>query len=78
MNAFYSLLGSQSLCEVVPFSDLITGRKLTREESTTIQAAISKVHRSNFLPLNEDNILKYNCGIFSCIEEGDCTVTVIA
>ena len=53
----------------------MNGRLLTREEGTTIKAAVGKLNRPHCIPFNEDNVLKNKCLVYS-IEEVDCTVVI--
>ena len=54
---------------------ILNGSMLTREEGTTIKAAVGEVNGPHCIPFNEDNVLKHKCLVYS-IEEVDCTVVI--
>ena len=54
---------------------ILNDRMLTREEGTTIKAAVGEVNGPHCIPFNEDNVLKHKCLVYS-IEEVDCTVVI--
>ena len=53
----------------------MNGRVLTKEEGTTIKAAVGELNGPHCIPFNEDNAFKHKCSVYS-IQEVDCTVII--
>ena len=55
--------------------NIMNGRMLTKEEGTTIKAAVGELNGPHCIPFNEDDVLKHKCLVYS-IQEVDCTVII--
>ena len=60
---------------VLNIVNIMNGRVLTKEEGTTIKAAVGELNGPHCIPFNEDDVLKHKCLVYS-IREVDCTVII--